>query len=100
MITIHYSNGSIVVIGHANFANKNDIVCAAVSGIVYGAISWFNKKEAKIIVNKKKNKISIKLFRLNHDKIDQRISLLIKQLKTIQQKYRKNISIQKDKINC
>ena len=35
----------------------------------------------------------------SHDKIDQRISLLIKQLKTIQQKYRKNISIQKDKIN-
>ena len=97
MITIHYSNASIVVIGHANFANKNDIVCAAISGIVYGAISWFNDKEVKIDINEKENKISIKLLKFRKKKIDQRIFLLIKQLKTIQQKYRKNITIKKNK---
>ena len=99
MITIYYSNSSVVVVGHANFANKNDIVCAAISGIIYGAISWFSKKEAKILVNKRENWISIKLFKCDTKKeiIDQRIFLLIKQLKTIQQKYKKNISIQKVK---
>ena len=39
MITICYSNSSLVVTGHANFAKKNDIVCAAISGIVYGALN-------------------------------------------------------------
>ena len=95
MITVYYSNGALVVAGHANFAKKNDIVCAAISGIVYGAISWFDKKEAKIIINEKNNKISFELIKFNKKKIDQRIFLLVKQLKTIQQKYKKNIIIRK-----
>ena len=99
MITICYSNSSLVVTGHANFAKKNDIVCAAVSGIVYGALSWFDGKEAKIIISKKENKISIELFKFNKKKIDQRIFFLIKKLKTIQQKYKKNILLKKNKIN-
>ena len=99
MITIRYSNSSLVVAGHADFAKENDIVCAAVSGIVYGALSWFKKKESKIIINKKENKISITLFKFDKKTIDQRLFLLIKQLKTIQKQYKKNISIQKTKIN-
>lgn len=95
MIIIHYSNDSLVVSGHANFAKKNDVVCAAVSGIVYGALGWFNKKEAKIIINKEENKISIELIKFKNKKIDRRIFFLVKQLKVIQQKYKKNISIQK-----
>ena len=95
MITVYYSNGALVVAGHTNFAKKNDIVCAAISGIVYGAISWFDKKEAKIIINEKNNKISFELIKFNKKKIDQRIFLLVKQLKTIQQKYKKNIIIRK-----
>lgn len=97
MITIRYSNSLLDVVGHANFTKKNDIVCAAISGIIYGALSWFKKTEAKIIINKKENKISIELFKFNKKIIDQRIFLLIKQLKIIQQKYKKNISIQKIK---
>lgn len=99
MITIRYSNSSLVVVGHANFAKENDIVCAAVSGVVYGALNWFKKKEAKIIINKKENKISVRLFKFNKKIIDQRIFLLIKQLKTIQKQFKKNILIQKTKID-
>ena len=95
MITICYSNSSLVVMGHANFAKKNDIVCAAISGIIYGAMSWFAKKEVKITVNKEENKISIELIKFKKKKVDRRIFFLVKQLKTIQQKYKKYIIVVK-----
>ena len=39
MIKIRYSNRSLVVVVHVNFTKKKDIVCAAVPGIVFRALS-------------------------------------------------------------
>ena len=94
MITIDYDKNSIVVTGHANYAdNGKDIVCAGVSAIVMGAINWFNDEDIVLSID---NTRKIELSLINKTKSNQeKINLILIQLKSIELKYKKNIKFKK-----
>lgn len=97
MIIVKYTKNKLKINGHANFTKtSNDIVCAAISGIVFGSLSWFKPKEAKIEINKKKNFISITLLQKTKD-LQHLILLIVKQIKVIENKYKKNVVVQFEK---
>lgn len=92
MIIINDNKDSIVISGHANFAkNGYDLVCAAISAIVFGAINSFqsiDEKEIKI----KKNNILIKKNKMStEDKI--RFNMMMSQIQTVANNYPKNIEL-------
>lgn len=93
MIIIEIKDYSISVSGHAGYAKKGqDIVCAAISAIVQSSSTWFTSKDAKYIQNDKENAIQISLIKKNESN-NQKLELLIKQLKFIQKQYKKYIKI-------
>ncbi|WP_027124073.1 ribosomal-processing cysteine protease Prp [Mycoplasmoides pirum] len=52
MLLITFYAGGMKIEGHALFKPKGeDIVCAAISGIVLGGINWFDPKNIKIVSN-------------------------------------------------
>ena len=92
MIIINNNKNSITINGHANFAKKgHDIVCAAISAIVFGAINSLksiNENEIKI----KKSNILIKKNKMsNKDKI--KLNMMMSQIQTVAVNYPKNIKI-------
>lgn len=94
MIIIKYTKTSISLSGHSKFATKgNDIVCAGVSAIFFGALlSWFNKKDIKIHQLKTNNKVDLVL--INQDKSNLvKVALMVKQLKQLAKNYKKFIKI-------
>lgn len=62
MINVHWNNQFISVIGHANKINKSkNLVCCAVSTIMFSSQALFNKKDISFCVNKKNNSITVTL---------------------------------------
>lgn len=52
MIKINFYKNGFEVSGHANYAQHgSDIVCAGVSGIVNGALNWFDEKNVLIKIH-------------------------------------------------
>ncbi|WP_033159753.1 ribosomal-processing cysteine protease Prp [Mycoplasmoides alvi] len=50
MLSVTFYPGGIKIEGHALFSPKGeDIVCAAISGIVFGGINWFEQKNIKVV---------------------------------------------------
>ena len=95
MICIKYTNRSIKVTGHACYAKKgNDIVCAGVSAIIFGAIKWFKPQDIKLEQNKKDNSIKLTLKKCSKENM-MLLDLIVKQLKPITTKYNKYIKISK-----
>ncbi|MDF9867732.1 uncharacterized protein YsxB (DUF464 family) [Bacilli bacterium PM5-3] len=84
---------SIEIKGHAMFAeNGKDIVCAAISSIVFGtlnALIEFNLTEDNIIVSE----AYIKIDMINDDKLQMIVKTMIIQLQTIQESYPDYIQI-------
>lgn len=95
MIAISYTKNSIEISGHACQAKKGkDIVCAAVSGIFFGALNWFNEEDIKLTCNKKTNDVKLEL--ISKTKTNQEyIGLIVKQLQPIAYDYKKYIKLSK-----
>lgn len=95
MILIKYTDTTIEVTGHANFAKKgNDIVCAAVSAIIMGAINWFQAKDIEVKENKKKGQITIVIKNRKPENMLM-LDLVVQQLKPIAKKFKKYVKIKK-----
>jgi len=80
------------VSGHANAGEYNhDLVCAAITGIVTGALNGFDLNyhdDVELIV--KENDIQINVKNLNNHDLQIVFEFLINQLKTITVQYPKN----------
>lgn len=79
--------------GHAYSAPKgNDLVCAAVSGIVFGILnSLDNKKNNRIVV--KDNFVKISVLNLKDNKNQIILNVLKKSLITVEKENKRNIKI-------
>ncbi len=90
MIQVKQSKKTIVVSGHAMFANAgSDIVCAGVSAIVYGALNaldYFGQIDDSIEVNDQKGKISICFADYNKQQLLVIETLMI-QLRTVEDQF-------------
>ena len=97
MIVISYTKNSIQLSGHACQAPKGkDIVCAGVSAIFFGSLSWFKAKDIKLIYNKKNNGVKLEL--INKTKTNQQyLGLIVKQLKPMAYDFKKYIKLSKGK---
>lgn len=95
MIDIKYARSSIKITGHAMFAKKgNDIVCAGVSAIVFGAIKWFDPQDIRLEQNKKDNSICLTLKNCSKENM-KLLDLIVKQLKPITKHYSQYVKIRK-----
>lgn len=96
MIKVVYTDTSLEVSGHANFAKKGkDIVCAAVSAVVQTASSWFKKGDLSIKMDKK-NKVAVKYTLKKKTKENkEKLSLIVLQLKVLSRNYKDYIQIRK-----
>lgn len=87
MIYIDFYLDGFKVEGHAEYASSgSDIVCAAISGICFGSINWFNKNDIVIFESdKQKPKL---IFKINlSEKNKMGISLIETQIRTICDSY-------------
>ncbi len=88
----------ITISGHANYDDLGkDIVCAAVSSIVFTTINILLKLEKNIQYKKEKNKINIKVIQ-NDKELDLIIKNLIETLQELKQQYPKNLKIHEEVI--
>ncbi|MDE6646056.1 MAG: ribosomal-processing cysteine protease Prp [Malacoplasma sp.] len=87
MIHIDFYLDGFKISGHAKYATKGkDIVCAAISGICFGSINWFNKKDIIIFEsNEEKAELTLKVNLTEKNKMG--ISLIETQIKTISDSY-------------
>jgi hypothetical protein len=85
-------NKELQVTGHANAGDYNhDLVCAAITGIVTGALNAFDldyHQDVELIVQE--NNIQIIVKNLANRDLQTIFEFLIKQLKTITVQYPKN----------
>ncbi|WP_391591705.1 Ribosomal-processing cysteine protease Prp family protein [[Mycoplasma] cavipharyngis] len=96
MIEIFISPSTIIVTGHANYDNNNDIVCAGVSAVVLGACQlWI--KNSNIIIQQTIEPAQIKAkfttAALNNQQLVAQRQLLIFQLKKIALHYPNYVQI-------
>ena len=86
--------------GHADFANGNDIVCAAVSGIVYTALGYFNEKYGTDDFIEKEGLIKwkrpLKLF--NNISVDAVLEAMIIGIRQVELQYEKNVKVMDEEV--
>lgn len=85
----------IVVSGHADFCRKkSDIVCSAISAIVFGTLNALDKQTAES-VNLLVNDNEVQFIVIKSNDINQIIlKTMIYQLETIVESYKKNLKIE------
>lgn len=95
MININIYNNGLIVNNHANFAtNGNDIVCAGISSIVMGSLSWFDLNDIiDYVIDEKEPLIKIVLNMSNKNRIA--LSLISNQLFEVEKSYPNFVSIKK-----
>lgn len=95
MINIKIYDNGLVVNNHANFATHgSDIVCAGVSAIVMGSLSWFDFNDiVNYVVDEKEPLIKIVLVINDRNKVA--LSLISNQLLEVQKSYPNFISFEK-----
>lgn len=93
MIKVNKKNNIIEISGHAGYSDKGkDIVCAAVSGIVYTTINAIFSIDEKSIEVKDNEVMTIKI--ISNDEITNNlIDNMFKMLKDVQNDYPKNIIV-------
>lgn len=95
MIKIDFYTNGFVVKNHANFKEYGyDIVCAGVSAIIMGSLTWFDKNEIiECIVDE--NIPMIKLIIQENRKNILAITLISNQINEIYKSYEKYINFNK-----
>ena len=86
---------SLMVSGHSNYdEHGKDIVCAGVSAIVTGglnALAIENKNEISYRVND--GYVNVDVLNIENDNLQKIIDVIIIQLKTIEESYKKYVKI-------
>lgn len=87
MILIEFFTDGFKVNGHAEYDDiGKDIVCSAISGICFGSLNWFDKKDI-LLFNSDESKPEL-IFKVKmNDKNKIGISLIETQVKTISDSY-------------
>ncbi|MCF0218026.1 MAG: ribosomal-processing cysteine protease Prp [Malacoplasma sp.] len=87
MVTIAFYIDGYHIKNHANYASKgSDIVCAAISGICFGAINWFKQEDVlKYRANQKIPELVIKVKQTQNNLIA--LSVIKSQVATICKDY-------------
>lgn len=102
MIKIDFYQNGFIVKDHANYASHgNDLVCAGVSAIILGSLSWF--KQDDIIECIVDDSIPIIKLVINDNNNNQlALSLIFNQINEIHLAYSKYIKLVKhqNKLNC
>lgn len=95
MILVRFYKNGFIVEGHSNYSIAGtDIVCSAVSGIVLGSLNWFKKNtivDFKIIEEPPYIKLLLKETQENV----LALSLLFKQLESIESKYNQYLLVKR-----
>ncbi|MBR6073311.1 MAG: ribosomal-processing cysteine protease Prp [Bacilli bacterium] len=93
MIKVLKEMDKIIISGHANYADSNDIVCASVSSIMYTTVNAIlNINEEAITFEDDNNKCTITIK--SHDDItDKLIDNMMLLLTELKDKYPSNIEI-------
>lgn len=101
MIKVHINKNKIIMTGHAEYADKNDIVCAAASSIVITSINACLRLDKHSLIykeeyqNKELSKLTIDI--VSDDKnILLIIDNMIRMLEELAFTYKKNIKIIKE----
>lgn len=93
MIKIIVDSENIIISGHANYSNGEDIVCASVSSIMYTTVNAILRFDSNAIEYKDtKDQVSIKIKNNNKTTevlIDNMIALLME----LESQYPKNVKI-------
>ena len=95
MIKVNIKNNIIVITGHAGYDDfGKDIVCAGVSAIVTGGLNALtNENKNKISCVIKDGYVNVDVLDINDDKLQLIMDVIIIQLKTIEESYKKYIKI-------
>ena len=103
-VDIKTKQGKIVLIkveGHANYSNKGkDIVCAGVSAVIIGGANSFEKEIIKKQVYCKIDQdiAKIKVEDYTIISIQNKLDVIVTQLKAISENYSKYVKIKKEEI--
>ncbi len=99
MIKVYWNNQFISVSGHANKIDKSkNLVCCAVSTIMFSSQTLFNKKSISFNINKKNNSITLAL--LNKSYSNKKIlKMICMQLMYLSTQFPKEIKLLKIKNN-
>lgn len=101
MIKVHINKNKIIMTGHAEYADKNDIVCAAASSIVITSINACLKLDNNSLVykedyqNKELSRLTIDIISDNNNVL-LIIENMIQMLEELALTYKKNIKIIKE----
>ena len=83
----------LIVNGHANFDKYGkDLVCAAVSAIIFGGINALESESSNIELIQKENELGV-IVNKSNEKIEIILQTILVQLETIEKSYPKNIKI-------
>lgn len=97
MVQVEWNHQKIKISGHANFAPKGeDIVCAGVSSIIYGALNWFDPQTIKVDIDNRTSTINLEVID-DFTKNKSYLELIIKQLEALEANYQEYIKIRKVK---
>ena len=86
---------SLSVSGHADFGEYGrDLICAAVSSIIFGFMNALDETGEDLEISQEENEITI-IDHSGSDRIQDYFSLVIVQLKTIEESYGQYITIER-----
>lgn len=91
MTTITFNKNSIEVSGHTK-----SIVCAGISAVVMGAINWFEQEDISVTCDEKNALISLVLLK-NTKPNQEKLELILMQLKSMKKYYDKYIDFKEGK---
>lgn len=93
MLRITFYAGGIKIEGHAFFAPAGtDIVCAAVSGIVFGGLNWFVRDNVKVDSHPERDTFAFELLSSDpHDLVA--LNVIQTQITAIAKSYPDNVLI-------
>ncbi|MCR5483502.1 MAG: ribosomal-processing cysteine protease Prp [Bacilli bacterium] len=98
MIKIKFKENLITITGHANYNDGNDIVCAAVSSIMYTTVNALLRiDENSIKYTDNKDKVVIEILK-HSDVIDTLITNMMSLFNQLELDYPKNVKIYKEEI--
>ncbi len=96
MITIKREDNKITISGHADYNNKNDIVCASVSSIMYTTVNACLRLNNKSL-DYKDNGSEVVIENIIKDEITNELLLnMISLFQDLSSKYPKNIRIESE----
>ena len=89
---------SLIVSGHSNYdEHGKDIICAGVSAIVTGGLNaLINENKKKISYRVNDGYVNVEMLDINDDKLQIIMDVIITQLKTIEESYKKYVKISEE----